>query len=311
MYFVAMQAPVALMAASRRQHGLVTRAQVLAAGWSDATAHRRVDRGEWQRMHPGVYRLGAVLPPSPEQVVLAGCLAVTPEAAASHRSAAWLWRLQGNPPAAVELTVARCHHPRLAGVVLHRARLSPSDRWLRHRGILVTNPLRTLVDLAGVLCPEELGRALDAGLSSGLVSRQAVHAELVRHRARSLKGAGVLGELLVERGYPAVPRSLLEARMLALIGAAGLPSPIAQVPVGPDAKYRADMAWPKARVLVEVDGFASHGTPLALAADLERQNLLVAQGWGIFRYTWWQVTRQEARVGTQLREALAPFLARC
>ena len=42
------------------QHGVVSRAQVLAAGITPRMIDRRVRGGEWLRLHPGVYALAAV-----------------------------------------------------------------------------------------------------------------------------------------------------------------------------------------------------------------------------------------------------------
>ena len=49
---------------------------------------------------------------------------------------------------------------------------------------------------------------------------------------------------------------------------------------------RADLAWPSRRLLVELDGYNTHGTPIALQKDLRRQNNLVAAGWTVLRFTW-------------------------
>jgi hypothetical protein len=62
----------------------------------------RLPSGDWQRVHPGVYRMRGA-PPSHDQKVMAGWLWAGPEAAVSHRSAAALWKLDSvEPGGAVE-----------------------------------------------------------------------------------------------------------------------------------------------------------------------------------------------------------------
>src|SRR5215213_2693468 len=54
---------------AHRQHGLVTRAQALAAGLSSRQVLGRLDSGRWQAVRRGVYA-GGWVPPSWEQAVL-------------------------------------------------------------------------------------------------------------------------------------------------------------------------------------------------------------------------------------------------
>src|SRR5579884_1036998 len=81
-----------LMRLFRSQHGVLTRAQVLQAGATRHLITARLREGAWAPLHPGVYRL-AGSPVSPEQRIAAAVLASGPGAAASHRSAAYLWGL--------------------------------------------------------------------------------------------------------------------------------------------------------------------------------------------------------------------------
>jgi very-short-patch-repair endonuclease len=54
----------------------------------------------------------------------------------------------------------------------------------------------------------------------------------------------------------------------------------------PAAGYAIDVAFPAARVAIEVDGWAWHMDAERTAADKRRQNALVRMGWTILRYTW-------------------------
>jgi hypothetical protein len=105
----------------------------------------RLDSGEWQRLHPGVYRMRGA-PPSWEQKLMAATLWAGPESAVSHRSAAALWKLDGvDADGLVEVTTARPRNPDVPqGIILHRTKLlTPSDAgWLG--ALRVTGLPRTL-----------------------------------------------------------------------------------------------------------------------------------------------------------------------
>src|SRR5256714_7015750 len=77
-----------------RQRGVLSRSQALEAGLGRGAIQHRLDSGEWQRLHPGVYRMRGA-PPSWEQRLMAATLWAGPESAVSHRSAAALWKLDG------------------------------------------------------------------------------------------------------------------------------------------------------------------------------------------------------------------------
>jgi hypothetical protein len=118
------------------QHGVVTIAQLLAAGLDrDAVAYRR-KVGRLHLLHRGVYAVGH-RPPSRLAGAMAAVLACGPDAALSHRPAGALWKL-----------LPRSTKPEV---------IARSDR--RQKGIHVTTPLRTLVDLADILPPKQLTRA--------------------------------------------------------------------------------------------------------------------------------------------------------
>ena len=86
-----------------RQHGVVTVAQLLAAGLDhDAIAYRR-HVGRLHLLHRGVYAVGH-RPPSPLATAIGAVLACGPHAALSHRSAAALWRILPRWTSPIEVT---------------------------------------------------------------------------------------------------------------------------------------------------------------------------------------------------------------
>ena len=138
-----------------RQHGVVTRRQLLGAGVTTHQIQHRLDRGALLCVYRGVYRVGHRAP-SVEARYLAAVLACGDGARLSGRAAAHLFGLLKGPvpPPAVTTPLKR----RVAGVELRRGRIEPPDRAI-HRGIPITAVPRTLADLAADLSLDDLARA--------------------------------------------------------------------------------------------------------------------------------------------------------
>jgi hypothetical protein len=84
--------------------------------------------------------------------------------------------------------------------------------------------------------------------------------------------------------------SELERRALALFASAGVPPPDvnAWIDVGGDG-FAVDFSWPALRLVVEVDGWETHGDRASFEEDRRRDALLGAAGWRVLRFTWRQV----------------------
>ena len=294
------------------QLGLFTLGQALASGLNRTTVYRRVRLGRYTLEHPTVFAF-AGLPESWERSVLAACLAAGPDAVASHRTAGRLWGLVGSEHDGVELTVPRHRRPRLHKVTLHRlADLRRDETTVRWR-VPITNPLRTMVDLAAVLPSKEVEDALDAGLRwPALFSVAAIEATLKNMAGRGRSGVGVLRKVLEEREFGnAVSDSDLEKRMNRLLKQAGLPKSVFHYVVTAEGRFLAevDFAYPEIRLAIEVDGFGVHGTPRAMAKDFVRQNGLVPFGWRVLRFTWRQVVDEPGMVAAAIADAIEALQA--
>ncbi|MGI9185217.1 MAG: hypothetical protein ACR2GZ_09695, partial [Solirubrobacteraceae bacterium] len=182
------------------QRGRINRAQLRMGGISDTTTARLIAAGQ---LHPLLRTVFAVGHNAPTELggETAALLAVCDGAALSHATAAALWgiappRAEGQPIHVV--TAAHAANP--SGVRVHRTRiLAPADV-RTHRGLPVTSPARTLLELAEALTPRELELAFDQALIARVLHTAEVR-ELV-FRAPGRGGAARLRELLGRQHGP-------------------------------------------------------------------------------------------------------------
>jgi very-short-patch-repair endonuclease len=139
-----------------------------------------------------------------------------------------------------------------------------------------------------------------ARLSRGVSPRRRLQRLLRDHP--TARGARVLAALLQE-GTAAFTRSEAEETLLALLRRGGVPAPVVN---GRVQGLEVDFHWPAARVVVEVDGYASHGNPVAFERDRRRDALLVSTGWRVMRLTWRQLTGEPEAVLVRIARALPP-----
>ena len=172
-----------------------------------------------------------------------------------------LWQLTDEKLLGEEVVVTligRQRHTR-RGLTVHRVPdLGRRDMRRRH-GLPVTSPARTLVDLAAELTRLELENAYAEARRRGLARDSEIRDALGRAPANKA-GVGRLRELVAAAVHgvdPSLTRSHAERRLLALIRAAELPAPAANATV---AGHMVDLLWAEQRLIVEFDGFGTHGS---------------------------------------------------
>ena len=174
-----------------KQHGVVTRVQLLRAGVTVDEIRGRVRAGALLRVHRGVYRAGHRAP-SVEADYLAAVLACGDGARLSGRAAAYLLGLVKGRAPAPEVTAPR--ERRVDGVRVRRGRIDPADR-ATHRGIPVTAVPRTLIDLAAGLPLDALARAChEAGVRHRITPAQLASA--LARRPPTTPGAAKLRRIV-------------------------------------------------------------------------------------------------------------------
>jgi very-short-patch-repair endonuclease len=167
-------------------------------------------------------------------------------------------------------------------------------------GVPVTAPARALLDLAGLISDEVLEGCLAEAHARRLVAHRDLLDQLDRNPTR--RGAARLRRALADDESPARTRSVAERKLLRLLRASSLPSPVTNARVG---RYEVDFLWQKERLIVEVDGFAWHSSRRAFERDRERDADLQLAGYRVLRVTWRQLTREPDAVVERIARALA------
>jgi very-short-patch-repair endonuclease len=292
--------------AARYSLGLVTKTGLAASGVSRRQQRTLLDSGVLLTVAPGVFRHRA-WPRSWQQSVLAAVLAAGDTAVASHMSAAALWRFDGIGRGAVEVSVPYERRPRSVVGTVHRSRdLAPVDVD-RERPIPVTTPARTLLDIAPRLGSDQLEQAVDGAARDGLVWVPYLRWRLEELRRPGRRGVARLAAVLDRTDGRRDAETWLEQQALRLMRRAGLPAPRCQRTVrsGPGGVARLDLSWEDLRLVVEVDGHATHATRRQRQRDGERSARLVLAGWRVVRFTYEDVVERPGYVVATLRALLA------
>ena len=282
-------------ALAARQHGVITRAQLVEIGLGRTGIDSRLRAGHLYRMHRGVYVVGRPALTMKGRFI-AAVFAYGDHAALSHRGAAVLWGLQPERGPRIDITVPAAGGRRnRRTVIVHASRLREHETTPKS-GIPVTTQARTIIDLADISTPRELERTLDEAdyLRLDLAALRPIPGR---------RGAGRLARVLAEHEAGSTRTlSEFEERLVALCSSSGLPMPrINQHVEG----YLADFVWPTARLIVETDGWRAHGTRGAFERDRRRDAVLTEAGWRVVRITWKRLENEPGAVAAQLRRLLA------
>ncbi len=97
-----------------------------------------------------------------------------------------------------------------------------------------------------------------------------------------------------------------ERRMHCLLRGAGIAGWVAQHQVEtPAGQVRVDVAFPRLRLAIEVDGYAYHRDGHRFQSDRTRQNALLAAGWHVLRFTWEDIVDRPEYVIAQIGSLVA------
>ena len=289
------------------QHGLVSRAEALAAGMTQHQIRGRVRTGRWVRATPGVYRSAAVAP-TPRSRLLAACMAY--DALASHRSAAALLAIDGYRLDRVEVVVATGRVRRVPGVRLHYSSQMDLARTVVRDGIPCTDPARTILDLAGVVNRQRLDATIDAVLRDGMLRLRDLWAVLASHARPGRNGSAALRAALEARTVGGgVPLSDWSRMVADLLEESGLRRPLFEHRIEDESNSlvaQVDLAYPAERLAIELDSVKWHFNLKSFKEDPRRRNATMLAGWTVLTFTWDDYAKRPdalcAAVATALRQ---------
>lgn len=277
----------------RRYDGVITLAQAKRLGLSEQAVMRRQRSGRWRRCGPGVYFVND-RPFTDSARIRAAVWSYGVRAAASGLAAAWWHEATKYAPEFVEVTVPRSSNGRRRrGTRLRR-------RDLAHADIVERNGLRvTALPLTVVEAAVRRGggaKLMDSALQRNVDLRQLWRAHL---RNKGRHGSPAARRLLQAASDGA--RSEAERLLVKLLRQAGITGWKTNYPIG---GYNVDFAFPKEKVVIEVDGWAFHSDPEAFAKDRKRQNAIALLGYQVLRFTWLDLTEYPQRVIAEIAAAI-------
>ena len=308
--------PPELVALAARQGGVLTTAQLLAAGLTPRELARRVRLGALQAVRRGVFVDAALwrmwsADDRYRALVVGTLLCGDRDAVASHESAAILLGLAhfGAWPDIVHVTVGSASGSRHSGRVRRHVAALPAGSVTTSLGFRVTTPARTGVDLARGRDFRLAVVTLDAALRRSDVSRDEL--------AGALAGcAGWRGASAAARAVAfadARSESVGESLSRVILHQQGLaPDDLQHELYSPDGFVgRSDFWWEAARTAGEFDGKLKYGAidPAkdpreVLWAEKKREDRIRDLDAQMVRWTWWDLEHPEGWL-RRLRSALA------
>ncbi len=240
-------------------------------------------RGRLHGLYRGVYAVGHTAL-RVEGRRLAAVLACGDGAVLSHVSAAAHWGLLHSAATKIDVTAPASRRGASGAVRLHRTRCLDARDTTTHEHTPVTTIARTLLDLAASQPEARLERAL----AQSHHLRVYDHAEItdVLARTNGHRGTRALAQAAASED-PKWTANEFEARFLTLVRDAKLPEPLVNHPLdAPDHGHcRPDFMWPAAGLVVETDGWETHGTRVAFLADRRKDAALTAAGYRVVRFS--------------------------
>jgi len=280
------------------QAGAFTARQAIGAGMTYQQVRRRRDSGRWVPIVGDALAL-ATLRPDP-WIRAHGAALTWPDAVVCLASAAGVHRLPVPQNEDVHVIVPNRRASR-RNLVSHRLRLGTGD--VTRAGIAaVTTRSRTIFDCVGRLPDAQSEALVTWAITRELITREELDRAVAerprwwgntrRRQALTDTATGALGAA--------------ERRLHDVLTSAGISGWLADQKIWDDAGLigRADVLFPAARLVVEIDGEAYHGAA-TFQSDRTRQNRLVNAGYTVLRFTWSDITLRPTYVLAQIRHALA------
>jgi hypothetical protein len=174
-----------------------------------------------------------------------------------------------------------------------------ADDITSRREIPLTQPIRTLIDLATELSPRQLERAVNEADKRDRIDPESLRTALDEHSGepgvRSLR-------TLLDRQTFRLSDTELEVLFRPIAATAGLPTPLSKEMVN---GFEVDFYWPDLGLVVETDGWRYHRTASAQTRDALRDQTHTASGLTPLRFSHYQVKHEPQHVRNVLTRTAA------
>lgn len=286
-----------IAAIATEQHGVITRAQLLAEGVSKSTISRWLSSGRLFRLHPCVFAVGHAAP-SRMGLMLAALFASSDRAAIARRTSLEVWRVWRVTSRAIDVAVVGRTRGR-SGVDMHHTRRLPEAHVRVVDRVRVTSPARTLVDLALDLDARQLANVIHEMKYRKVYDRSGLQRCIADMRG-TIAEPVVLTALDMERIGSAGTKSELERRVHALLLELGREKPKSNIEIDtPIGWIELDCCWPDKKVYLEVDG-PPHARRRTKNADRDKAIALRHLGWRGVRIGYLELDLDRAGVSQRL-----------
>jgi len=266
-------------------------------GYTRNAIGHRVRSGRLHAITRGVYAVGR-RELNQEGRWMAAILACGDGAYLSHRSAGALYGIAEERAGVIEVSVRRKAEHLRPGLKVRARPSLPSHDVGTLKGIPVTSPVRTMLDLATIQGPKTLLRSINEADNRDVVDAESLRLALEDRAGEP--GVKPLRELL-DRDTFVLSDEELERLFLPLAREAGLPLPLTKEMVN---GFEVDFYWPELGLVIETDGLRYHRTPAAQFRDARRDQTHTAAGFARLRFSHHQVKYEPAHVTRILTRTL-------
>lgn len=287
--------------------GVVTRAEIVAAGVGTATIQRRLSSGSLELVGRGVY---LVAKQRTERTHWWIALALVARSWLSHTTAGDAHGLSAVPSRRTETHVVvdlGGVRPMDGAIVVHRTKHLPIADVMDLDGLRVTTPARTLCDLGAILRRPQLQHVIEQAVVANKVNQNDLLACRSAYVRRGRGGSARLN-LVLDDLFDDEPaeRSELERRFRALLEGSGITGFVEQFrpPWYDGLRGAVDFAHREAKVIVEVDGRRWHAVTQSFDEDRRRDRRAQAEGWVVLRFGWHEVVNRPGAVAAEIAAVL-------
>jgi very-short-patch-repair endonuclease len=201
----------------------------------------------------------------------------------------------------IDVTLVDSNPRRRDGIRFHYVSDLDSRDISTESNLKLTSPARALIEFGSQATSSELEHAFGEARAKRLINEHKLQ-QALDLAPQNNPGAARIRYLLQTEPATTYTRSKAERVLRTMLTTADLPQPQSNVPL---LGYTADFLWAEHRLILEVDGYGTHGNRLAFESDRKRDQVHIAAGYTVIRVTWDQLLNEPYAVIAGIAQALA------